>query len=222
MQLCLARAVAAYGPWQLRGPDSPAQKEGRRLHTVVQAYLRDGTVPGPLDRAAHQAISVIPAAAGSVSPADIERVVLLPGYFGYIDFETPADVGDLKFTSNLRYQKAVDPTQDPQRIIYANDRFYRDPYAIEVKQLWVVSQFNGAGSVALEHIWTRRAAKRALQKYVEPSANALDSFLASGKHWNEAPKNYGACNMYPRHGCHLRYQCTKPKRENISFAKPKV
>lgn len=220
--MCLARAAAAYGPWRLRGPDSDAQREGRRLHAVVQAYLRDGTQPSPLERAAHAAIGVIPARAGSVPPEDIERVVLLPKHFGYIDFELPTAVGDLKFTSNTRYQREVDPTRDPQRIVYANDRFYRDPYAVEVRQIWVVSQFNGHSSVALEHTWTRRAAKRALQQYVEPAASTLDDFLASGKHWNDAPKNLGACSKYPPHGCHLRQSCTKPKKEAISFPKPKV
>lgn len=222
-RMCLARAVAAYGPAKLRGPDSASSLEGKRLHTVVQAYLRDGTAPSPLERAAHAAISVLPTPAGSVHPSDIERVVQLPGYFGYVDFETPTGVvGDLKFTGNLRYQKEVDPTQDPQRIIYANDAFYRDPYAATIRQSWVVAQFNGASSVALECGWTRKTAKRALQKYVEPVAGALDSALEAGRDWNEVEKNYGACHLYPPNGCHLKQQCKRPDRGSVVFAKPKL
>lgn len=219
-ELCMARAVAAYDPEQIREPESPAMFEGTRLHRVVQSYLRDGAVPQPTDVAAVRAIAATGLGPGSVDAADIERVVLLPGAFGYIDYApAPNVVGDLKFSKSVKYQKAVNPYEDAQRLMYAADTCYRMG-ARRVTLHWVVTEFAGWNAVRIETTMSRSEVTKAYAKRVLPIADRLTNHLERGTDWRSdaVEKNPTACNLYPPNGCPCRLRGCKPPN---SFARPK-
>jgi len=220
-QLCMARAIAQR-VWGYYEPENDAMREGTRLHRVVQRYLHTGKVPDADDKAAHAAIKVLPVGPGSVSAADIERVVLLDKHHGYIDWLRGSKHGDLKFTKNVRYQRAKDPTTDPQRIIYAVDAFANDPSLVTLKQFWTVSQFDGKQALTLEHKWTKDSALKAYETIVKPVHEQLAAATQKSLHWQDAPKNLSACDMYPPNGCIMKqHGCRRSLKARLLAIRPK-
>ena len=221
--MCEARAVASYA-YGHKDPETPKMAEGTRLHLVVQAYLRDGTIPAPHELAARKLISVMPYQPGCIEPHNVERVLQLPGWFGKIDFETNDHntVGDLKFTSALKYQLAVDPKRDTQRIVYACDAFYRDPSRKTVTQHWCVGQFDGQEARVLECVWSRAEAWDAYVEHVDLFAERLAQNLANTDlHWQDVPKNMASCGKYPPNGCNVAHLCERSLRKRLLSMPPK-
>lgn len=222
--MCDARAVAEYA-YGYRDPETPKMREGTRLHRIVQAYLRDGTIPEPHELAARKLIDIIPFGPASISSHNIERVLRLPEWFGFIDFESDDhDIeGDLKFTSALKYLLEVDPNTDPQRIVYALDAFHRDPRRKIVTQLWCVGQFDGQAARVLRHEWTRATAEKAYNDIIAPRAEAFAGYLEdSTLHWQDAPKNTRACTKYPPKGCPVAHICRRSLKQTLLQLKPKA
>lgn len=220
-QLCVARAVAKY-VWGYEEPETEPMREGTRLHRITQAYLRDGTVPDSNEKAAHAMIKVLPLRAASVAPSDIERVVLLPEHHGYIDWSHGKRHGDLKFTKNVRYQCAKDPTTDSQRIMYAVDAFERDRGLVSLKQYWSISQFDGTKALTLKHTWTKLSAQAAYDATVRPIHDKLAHAIETKMHWNDAPKNLASCDTYPPDGCMMKKQgCRRSLSARLQAIRPK-
>jgi hypothetical protein len=220
-KLCVARAVAHY-VWGYEEPENNAMREGTRLHRIVQAYLRDGTVPDNAEKAAHACIKVLPVSGGSISPHNIERVVLLPEHHGYLDWSARGEHGDLKFTKSVRYQQAKDPTQDPQRIMYAVDAFANDTTLVSLKQYWTVTQFAGDKALTLEHVWTKDSARTAYEAIVKPVHQQLAAAIETKLHWNDAPKNLSSCDTYPPNGCMMKSQgCRRSLHDRLIAIAPK-
>lgn len=223
-ELCPARAVAKYvGGFE--EPESDAMREGTRLHRLVQGYMRDGAVPDSTEKAAHACIKVLPVGAGSVAASDIERVVLHPEHHGYMDWSKDQVHGDLKFTSSPQYQRAKDPTTDPQRIIYAVDAFYRDSSLKVLKQYWTVTKFDGTQALTLPYEWTKDKAKQAHDTIVRPVHEALAKAVETKQDWQTAEKNQASCDMYRPNGCPMKaHGCRRSLKERILaiIPKPKV
>lgn len=219
--LCPARAVAKY-VWGYREPFGKAAAEGTRCHGITQSYMRDGTMPEPTEKAVHAMLKVLPVQAGSVDPHNIERVLRIPQHHGFIDWRQRV-IGDLKFTSNVRYQRETDPSTDPQRIIYGADEFYIDPYIEKVRTVWTVAQFDGKAQLALPHNWTRRENKRAYNSVVKPVAEMLEQASEEMTHWQDMPKNTAACDKYPPNGCIMKqHGCRRSLANRLIALKTKV
>lgn len=182
-----------------------AAAEGQRLHKLAQTFLSTGKLPPPHERAVHKIVGALPVPGGSIAQSDIERVVVLPEFHGYMDWSDGfGRQGDLKFTSSPQYQRAKDPTRDPQRILYAKDEFYRDPYLLTVRQTWSVAQFNGAAAYRLDHVWTRKSLSQSFSRYLEKEVDAFKQAVLEKKNWNEAAKDYSKCDQYRPHGCPMK------------------
>ena len=184
-----------------REPESDAMREGTRNHRLVQSALVTGKPISPLEVAAVSVLRVLPVGLGDVEPHNVERVLVLPGWHGYIDWAAMGwRHGDLKFTSNVRNQVKKNPAEDPQRIVYALDHFYRTGDR-RTAQTWSVAQFNGKNPKRLDFFWTPKTAKAAYEKIIAKPLDKLNEHLHSGTHWNDAPKNLAACDKYPPNGC---------------------
>ena len=221
--MCEARGLAKI-QGALPDDDSEALREGRRNHKITQDFLRTGKVPPAHERAVHKIIATLPVVGGSIPAHNIERVLVLPDpFFGFKDWS--CDLmrihGDLKFTSNVRYQRAKDPTKDVQRVLYSADHFYREPYMVSCKQTWSVSQFNGQTAIRLDHVWTRKASQKAFRKIIQEPVDKLNERLQSGISWNEANKNFDACDKYPPNGCPMKgLGCKRSLSQRLSSMKP--
>lgn len=221
-QLCPARAVAKYVAG-FTEPETPAMVEGTRLHRIVQLYMHKGTVPATTEHAAHACIKVLPVKAQSIAAADIERVVLHPKHHGYLDWSRYDGHGDLKFTSNVSYQRAKNPETDPQRIIYAADAFYRDSSLKTLKQSWTVTQFDGKAALTLPFEWTKASADKAHAAIVQPIHDALALAVQKQQDWQTVEKNQSSCDMYRPNGCPMKAQgCKRSLRDRLLAIKPKV
>ena len=201
---CNARALGKYVAG-VKEPMGKAALEGQRLHKLTQEFLVSGRLPPPHERAVHKIVGALPVPGGSIHPVDIERVLVMPVFHGFMDWSDGfGRQGDLKFTSSPQHQRSKDPVKDPQRILYAKDEFYRDPYLLSLRQTWSVAQFNGAAAYRLDHTWTRSALKKAYEKNL---ARAVDNFVSAvhnKQDWNEAAKDYSKCDMYRPHGCPMK------------------
>jgi len=218
--LCPARAVAKY-VGGFREPTTPAMEEGTRLHRVTQHALVTGHMPSMTERAVHKIIGALPIPIGTVEPRNIERVLLLPALNGFIDWSDDfGRQGDLKFTSSVKYQKAKDPRKDAQRILYALDYFYREPFAADLKQTWSVSQFNGAKALRLDHTWTRRSAKKKFALHVHKPLDMLQEAVHNQLDWQRAPKNFESCHAYNK-PCHMIAKgCKRSLSQRLASQKP--
>lgn len=222
-KLCIARAVAHY-VWGYNEPENERMREGTRLHRVMQAYLRDGVVPGVEEKAARKMLEVLPVGAASIHAADIERVVLLDQHHGYMDWAQPerAVIGDLKFTGDVKWQRQKDPTKDPQRIMYAVDFFTTDTSLRVLKQHWSVSQFDGTKALTLSHEWVRADAFKAYDEVVRPLHDVLADAAAKKLHWQDAPKNHESCDVYRPNGCMMKqHGCRRGLAQRLLAITPK-
>lgn len=193
---CEARALGAYVAGY-RSPDTKATLEGKRLHLVTQEFLATGKLPSMQEAAVMRIIGALPVPGGSVARHNIERVLVVPRLFGFTDWQDDfGRQGDLKFTSDVKWQRAKDPTQDPQRLIYAADYFHQDPYLVTLRQTWSVSQFNGARAIRLDHEWTRKAAKKSFEKRLARSIDTLSEAVHSQRDWRKAKRNYNDCHAF--------------------------
>lgn len=206
-ELCNARALGKYVEGIREEPGFPA-REGSRLHKLTQKYLVTGRLPAMHEVAVHKIVAALPVPGGSIERSNIERVLVIPEMHGYMDWTTgDGRQGDLKFTSNVRYQRAKDPTSDKQRIAYAHDEFYRDPYLVTLRQTWSVSQFDGKAALKLEHKWTRKAVKKKFRLHLAKTLDDLCEAVEQQKSWRRAKKNYSSCWAFNRecpmieHGC---------------------
>jgi hypothetical protein len=215
--MCPARALGKvlHG---IKEPFGPAAAEGTRLHKVTQKAMVTGQLPPPSEVAVHKIVAALPVPLGTIDEGNTERVLVIPHVHGFMDWADDFNRhGDLKFTSNVRYQQQKDPTKDPQRIFYAQDHFYRDPYAESFVQTWSVSQFNGARALRLDHTWTRRAVRQSFEKNLAKELDALNEAVHSRQDWQTAKKNPGeACSKYPPHGCPmLKHGCKRSGSANL-------
>lgn len=218
--MCPARALAKVAGFE--EPESEPMREGKRLHVLTQTALVTGKLPGPEERAVHKIVAALPIPLGSIEPGETERVLVLPEFFGFLDWAT-RDVrhGDLKFTSNVRNQQKKDPRRDPQRILYGLDAFYRDPYLVTSQQTWSVSQFNGARALRLDHSWTRRSVKAAYAKVLAKPVDKFREAVQAKQDWQTAEKNYEACDAYPPNGCHMKAKgCKRSLAQRLITLKP--
>jgi hypothetical protein len=220
--LCNARALGKYVAGVVE-PDSPQANEGTRLHRLTQEAMVTGKLPPPNEVAVHKIVAALPIPLGTIQRRNIERVVLLPGVNSFKDWTTDdGRHGDLKFTGDVSYQRAKDPMKDPQRLVYAADEFWRDPWLRRTTQTWSVAQFNGARAIKLDMVWTRNSLKNAIEKNL---AKPLDKFVEavqSKQDWMTAAKNYGACDMYRPNGCPMKgLGCRPSLRERLVQIQPK-
>lgn len=219
--MCPARALAKYVGGHEEAP-TPPMLEGTRLHKLTQTALVTGKLPGPEERAVHKIVAALPIPLGSIEPGEVERVLVLPGFFGFLDWAT-RDVrhGDLKFTSNVRNQQKKDPRRDAQRILYGLDAFYRDPYLVTSQQTWSVSQFNGARALRLDHVWTRKSVKSAYEKTLAKPVDKFREAVQAKQDWQTATKNYNSCDAYSPNGCHMKAKgCKRSLAQRLVTLKP--
>lgn len=221
--LCNARALGKYVAGVVEPEGAPA-KEGKRLHVLTQTAMVTGKLPPPSEVAVHKIVAALPVPLGTIAARNVERVVLLPDVNGFKDWCTDdGRHGDLKFTGDVSYQRAKDPEADAQRLVYAADEFWRDPWLRKTTQTWSVAQFNGARAIRLDHVWTRKSLARAIEKNL---AKPLDKFIEavqSKQDWTTAAKNYAACDMYRPNGCPMKgLGCRPSLRERLVQISPKV
>lgn len=218
--MCPARALAKYVGGH-EEPETEPMREGTRNHKLTQTALATGKLPGPHEKAVHRIVGALPVTLGSVASGDIERVLVLPVFFGFLDWSRDRIHGDLKFTSNVRNQTKKDPRKDTQRILYALDHYYRDPYLLSCKQTWSVSQFDGKRAVRLDHVWTRKSAKSAYDKNLAKPVDKFREAVQSKQDWQTATKNYDACDAYPPNGCHMKAKgCKRSLAQRLITLKP--
>jgi hypothetical protein len=210
-QLCNARALGKYVAGVVE-PETKALSEGKRLHKITQTWLSEGKRPSTHEPAFDKIVGALPVPGGSVAHTNIERVLTLPQWFGFMDWtDGYGRQGDLKFTGNPDYQRKRDPKTDTQRIVYARDEFYRDPFIAKLEQTWSVSAFNGSRALRLDHSWTRKAAKAAYEKNLAKAVDEMQEAVLEKRDWRDAAKNFGACDQYRPNGCPMKGHGCKPR-----------
>jgi len=108
-------------------PPTEAMERGRRIHSMLEAYLRDGTDIPDDDhgRMAHAALERLPDK-GSIPADNVEQrfelheTVLGAPFVGVIDLVEDGRITDHKTTSDWKYQKSEEELRaDPQAQTYA-------------------------------------------------------------------------------------------------------
>lgn len=217
---CEAKALGKYVA-KVPFPVGKAAREGTRLHRLTQKWMVTGQLPPMHELAVHKIVAAIPIPGGTLRPHNIERVLVLPDVHGYMDWSDGyGRQGDLKFTSNVRYQRSKNPTSDTQRILYALDEFYRDPYLVTLKQTWSVSEFNGSRALRLDHEWTRKAANKAFDKNLAKPLDEFQEAVQSRRDWQTATKNFDACRDFNSECPMLAKGCKRSLRQRLLTLKP--
>ena len=225
--LCPARAIGRYVN-KIKEPDNERTAAGKAAHKHTQHWMVTGEMvrrSSPVAAAVRRITHALPVGVGDVEPRNIERIVLLEhqgiSFQGKIDWEHRS-VGDLKFTGQLANIADKDPLKDMQRILYASDWFYRNPYGDKCRTDWTASQFDGERAKNYPVLFSRRQARRLLDNVVMPVANALLNATSKGADWRKAPKNASACDKYPPNGCPMReHGCKMSAREALLTLKPR-
>lgn len=234
-RLCQARAIGRYVAG-IKEPFGGNAAKGVVAHGLTQDFMSKGSaVPSKhkLAGAVRRAVALLPVGAGEIEPHNIERAVLMShhgvSYIGYLDYEDPHALhtrypvqGDLKFTSSLRHLNAKDWLKDDARIIYAHDWFYRNGPSGKLISQWTGSQFNGKAAKNYKLKFTALQARRLMNDVVAPVADKLLNACATKRDWQDMPKNYDACDLYPPHGCVMReHGCKKDLKKLLFAIRPK-
>ena len=231
--------------WQsvegFKGPMHPAAAKGKAIHSELEKYSADGTIPNAPAGVAVLGMIPDPGTDGVLCEGKIHFTA--PGavapFFGFADQVAPAGVEikgkaeryplvtDYKTSSNPeKYGKAAEELpNDPQAVVYsaAAFRLYPDADKVTFRLLYTATR-GRSRAFEVRHVFTRAEMPAKLGKLVVEQAEMFE-LARAGLTSANAPDhhNLAACGDYG--GCHLRPKCANiglPTMGSLSslFRKP--
>lgn len=207
-----------------REPEHEAAEDGKEVHAMLEAYLRDGVVPDPntrLGATAHEMLRHLPAR-GSVKDVELDFELEVQGirFRGRVDARTPGVVYDHKSTGNM---KAAVKTEeeletDLQALIYA--RWMNEDGELQ----WTYGERlppSKKGKPKSKKVCLRVVKEDVERKFDEIVLPLAREILDAYRHNDITllPKHLGSCHMFPPNGCPFDNDndCKITDQERIRF-----
>ena len=202
-------------------PPTEAMKRGTLIHSMLEAYLRDGTdLPDDdFGRMAQAALERLPDK-GSVPAGDIERRFTLDAsvlgvpFVGVIDLIEDGRITDHKTTSDFKYIKGEEELRaDPQAQAYALDYVLSsDEDEVTFRHVYIRTK-GGAGSRESSVTFNRQDLAEAVQTMREDISRMVAT--SNVENLRDVEYNLEACGDYG--GCPHRAICASAGRQTLGI-----